>query len=437
MFMSSILFYSPYTWYSFLFDIFYLRFSVFHYSEDSSPSAAAPEPAADTPPAAPAPPPGVPVVPGKVTVADMPVLLNAIGTVQAFNMITIKSRVDGQIQGVKFTEGQNVEAGTPLIQIDPRPFQAALELAQATKEKDEASLASAQADLTRWAELVTQGYKSQQTYDQQKATVAQLKASIKGDEAQIDNAKLNLGFSDIRAPISGRLSRRMVDPGNLIKADDTPLTTIVTLDPMYVNFDIDERTLLRLRRLIAEGKIKSRQEAEVPVLVGLSDERDEEGLSTFPHRGTINFSDNKVDASTGTLRVRGIINNPKPRILSPGLFVRIRLPIGDPHRSILISEQAVGFEQTSKFVYVVRKSMVKSKKTGVEELKDVAFLQPIEVGSLNKGLRVVNKGLSENDLVVVGGLQRIRDKMVVKSKLAEGQALAQGEAPSTVVPPAH
>src|SRR5947207_12525461 len=176
-----------------------------------------PAAAADNPPAA---GPGVPVTAGVVAAADVPVLLNAIGTVQAFNMVTIKSRVDGQIVAVKFTEGQDVKAGAPLLQIDPRPFQAALEQAQATKEKDQAQLVSAQQDLVRWAELVPQGVKSRQTYDQQKALVAQLQASVQADEAQISNAQLNLGFADIRSPIDGRAGARLIDVGNMVRATD-------------------------------------------------------------------------------------------------------------------------------------------------------------------------------------------------------------------------
>ncbi len=140
----------------------------------------------------------------------------------------------------------------------------------------------------------------------------------------------------------------MVDPGNLVQADVTALTSIVSLDPMYVYFDIDERTILKIRRLIADKKIKSRTGGRDP-----GPGRALRTSTDFPHRGTINFSDNKVDSGTGTLRVRGVITNPKPRLLSPGLFVRIRLPIGSPTKSILIDEQAIGSQQSNKFVYVV------------------------------------------------------------------------------------
>src|ERR1041384_5157892 len=165
--------------------------SVAYLNRHSAPAAEAP---------APPPAPGVPVTAGTVQAADVPVLLNAIGTVQAFNTVTIKSRVDGQIVKIQFNEGQDVKAGTPLTQIDPRPYQAAVEQAQAAKEKDQAQLAMAQQDLARWSELVASGYKSRQTLEQTQAQAAQLHASIKGDEAQINNARLNLEYSEILAP---------------------------------------------------------------------------------------------------------------------------------------------------------------------------------------------------------------------------------------------
>src|SRR3954467_7942306 len=197
--------------------------SVAYLNRHSAPAAEAPAP----PPAS----PGVPVTAGTVTAADMPVLLNAIGTVQAFNNVTIKSRVDGQIVKVAFNEGQDVKAGTPLLQIDPRPYQAALEQAQATKEKDQAQLAMAQADLARWSDLVASGYKSRQTLEQTQAQAAQLQASIKGDEAQINNARLNPEYAEIRAPIDGRLGARLIDVGNMVRADDAAgLVTIAQLN---------------------------------------------------------------------------------------------------------------------------------------------------------------------------------------------------------------
>ncbi len=360
-----------------------------------------------------------------------------IGHTDAIFSVEVRARVSGYLDKVNFNDGDEVEKGTLLFEIDARPYKAEFDRAEATLRQGEARLTRLAADHRRADVLFKKGAIGLEEFDRINGDFAEGLASIGVATAAVDLARLNLDFTRVTAPISGRLSRRMVDPGNLVKADDTPLTTIVSLDPMYVYFDIDERTLLKLRRLVAEGKIKSRQEAEVPVLVGLSDEKDDEGISSFPHRGTINFSDNKIDSSTGTLRVRGIINNPKPRILSPGLFVRIRLPIGTSRKSILIDEQAIGSQQTDKFIYVVRKEKDKQGK-----LVDMVFSEKIEVGSLvitgtpneKKLLRVVKSGrVKENDWVVIGGLQRIRDKDSVEKKVAGGSTLAQGALTPPVV----
>src|SRR5947209_12875043 len=191
--------------------------------------------------------PGVPVTADTVATADVPVFLQAIGTAQAYNRVTIKSRVDGQIVKIAFAEGQDVKAGDPLIQIDPRPFQAVLDQAMATKQKDEAQLASAQADLVRWAELVPQGVKSRQTYDQQKALVQQLQATVKADDAQIETARLNLSYADIRAPIDGRLGMRLVDAGNMVRATDAAgLVTISQIKPIFVSFTVPQENLHKI-----------------------------------------------------------------------------------------------------------------------------------------------------------------------------------------------
>jgi multidrug efflux pump subunit AcrA (membrane-fusion protein) len=235
----------------------------------------------------------------------------------------------------------------------------------------------------------------------------------------------------------------MEDPGNLVRADTTVLTSIVSLDPMYVYFDIDERTILRLRRLLAEGKIKSRQEAVLPFLVGLSDEIEPN------HIGTINFTDNKIVTSTGTLQVRGVIPNPKPRMLSPGLFVRIRLPIGNTHKSMMIDEQAISAEQSSKFVYVIRKQAIpvidpKTKKPKLDPAtgkpitteEDCAFAKSIKVGSLVKGKRVVIEGLADGDRVILSGLQRVKSGVQVKAIPAnqESEAVEKVAAQSLSTP---
>jgi multidrug efflux system membrane fusion protein len=188
--------------------------------------------------------PVIPVTAGTVVVEDVPMFLHGIGTVQAYNMVAIKSRVDGQIVKIDFKEGQDVKEGDLLLQIDPRPYAALLAQAEATKQKDQAQLVGAQADLERYAQLVPSGHQTRQSYDQQKALVAQLQATIKADEAQIDTAKLNLGYTDIRAPIDGRLGARLVDKGNLVRAtDNVVLVTISEVKPIFVSFTLPQETL--------------------------------------------------------------------------------------------------------------------------------------------------------------------------------------------------
>ncbi len=227
-------------------------------------------------------------------------------------------------------------------------------------------------------------------------------------KANLEIARLNVTFTKVRSPIDGRVSRTQLDQGNLVRADETILTTVVSMDPMYAYFEVDERTMLRLRRYTEEGRIRSEGQREVPVRMGLADE---EG---FPHQGAINFFDNRLDPGTGTLQVRGVFKN-ADRVLSPGLFVRVRLPIGQSYQAIMISEESLGTDQGQKFVYVVGDD-------------NKAQYRRVEVGKLQQGRRVILKGLSEGERVVVSGLQRIRPGAVVQPKMMESTAQQPAEA---------
>jgi RND family efflux transporter MFP subunit len=327
------------------------------------------------------------------------------GRTEAVFTVEVRARVTGYLDKVHFEDGTEVNANDLLFEIDPRPYQGELERSEATVLQTEARLNRLEADFRRATALFSRNAIGREEYDRIAGDHSEAIAAVKSARANRDIAKLNLEFTTVTAKIGGRLSRRLVDPGNMVKADETALTTIVSLDPMYVYFDIDERTMLKLRRLVEEGKMKSRQEAEMGVMVGLSDE---EG---FPHKGVINFSENKIDPSTGTLRVRLVIPNPKPsertpRLLTPGLFVRVRLPVGTPHKAILIAEQAVGTDQGRKFLYVVN------------DKKEVVY-RPVKVGLLSKGLRVIESGLVTGEKVIVSGLQRVRPGVKVEPKFAE------------------
>lgn len=341
----------------------------------------------------------------------------AVGT----RMIDIRARVTGYLDKINFKEfeGRDVEKGSVLFEIDPRPYQAEVTRAQANLNQAEAHQKRIELDYKRIAKLVESNTVSREAFDLAAGDRAEGLAAIEIAKSTLASAKLNLSFTKVTAPVSGRVSRTMVDAGNVVKADDTILTNIVSIDPIYVYFDVDERTLLRLRRYTESGRTDGEQ--GVKVLMGLADE---EG---YPHVGTVNFLDNKLDPSTGTLQVRGIFKNPK-HILSPGLFVRVRLPIGEAYQAIMVAEAALGTDQGQKFVYVV-------------DAENKAQYRRVEVGKLQNGRRAILQGLALDERVVVSGLQRVRPGAVVDPKIqtarseetspTEGVAEAPGTTPGT------
>jgi multidrug efflux system membrane fusion protein len=302
-------------------------------------------------------------------------------------MVTIKSRVDGQIVKVAFSEGQDVKSGTPLIQIDPRPFQALLDQAMATKQKDEAQLASAQSDLVRWAELVPQGVKSRQTYDQQKALVQQLQATVKADEAQIETARLNLSYADIRAPIDGRLGMRLVDAGNMVRATDAAgLVTISQLKPIFVSFTVPQENLHKIHEKKAGG--------ELAVLAYGSDNK------TQLAEGKLSVIDNAIDQPTGTIRIKATFANADER-LWPGEFVNVRLILMVRKGAPTVPAQTVQDGPTGQYAYVI-------KEDGTVERR------PVEVAAVQDGVAVIGKGLSAGEKIVVEGQYRLTNGARVK-----------------------
>jgi RND family efflux transporter MFP subunit len=320
------------------------------------------------------------------------------GRTDAKRNVTVRARVSGYLQKVGFKEGSDVKEGDTLFEIDPRTYQADFDRTDANVRQAEANLKTLQSNFSRGNSMFAKGAVGQEEYDKivgdRDAMAAQVKLAI----AQRDTAKLNLEWTKVFSPLTGRISRQLIDPGNLVKADDTALTTIVSLDPIYVYFDVDERTLLTVRRLVQQRKASSYREGGIlPVYLGLSDE---EG---FPHEGAINFADNQVDPMTGTLKVRGEFANPG-NLLSPGLFARIRLPIGTPHKAVLVAERALGTEQGQRYLYVIND-------------KSEVVYRKVKLGSLQGGLRVIEEGVAMGEMVVVNGLQRIRQGSKVEFKL--------------------
>jgi RND family efflux transporter MFP subunit len=323
------------------------------------------------------------------------------GRTESLRSVLVRPRVTGYLDRFHFKEGARVKAGDVMFEIDPRPYQAQLDAARAQVAVAEANLKIANAVYARARQAASSGMGtvSALEIEQDRAQQEQAQANLKLAKANLETAQLNFEWTKVRAPISGRTGRNYIDPGNLAKADDTILTTIGTEDDMYANFDMDERTVLRLLRLTREGKIQDVDQVEIPVLMGLADE---EG---YPHRGKIRIVDNKIDPSAGTLRAWGFFENPD-KMFTAGLFVRIRVPVGEPHKALLISEAALGTDQGQKFLFVVND-------------KDEVEYRPVKVGRLHDGLRVVTDGLREGERVVLNGLQRVRPGAKVEPKLAE------------------
>lgn len=343
------------------------------------------------PPAAKPPPPTVFfAVPTEQAVQEFEEFTGRTAAVMA---VEVRARVSGYLDKVVFEDGTDVKAGDPLFVIDDRIYQAEVARAVAAVEQAKARLARLERQATRSEELFQKKVISEEDYDLSVFDRDEARAALAAAQATLDLARLTLSFTRIAAPIDGRISRRMVDPGNLIKADDTPLASIVSDNPIHAYFDIDERTVLRLRRLVHEGRIKASRDTRLEVKVSLADDQEHN------HRGVVDFEDNQIDATTGTLRVRLLIDNPE-RLLSPGLFVRLRFPIGEPALSLLVPEEALGSDQGRRFVYVI-------------DQENKVAARPVDVGVLVDGRRAITRGLSAGERVVVTGLQRLRKNMVV------------------------
>jgi RND family efflux transporter MFP subunit len=313
-----------------------------------------------------------------------------------------------------------------LFEIDPRQYKAELERAEGNLQQIEAHARRLKKEYDRARNLLMKGSISQEEFDRYESDFKETQANLEIAKANRDLAALNLDWTEVRAPSAGLLSRRMVDPGNLIKADDTVLTSIVTQDPMYVYFDVDEQNMLKVRHLIHDGKIKARSEKEVPVVFGLSDES-----STYPHAGTVDFTDNRVDVNTGSLRFRATVRN-EDGLLTPGLFVRVRLPIGDQHPALFVREEALASDQGRKIVYTVEwkpvfedGKPVLDEKTKEQKMGWIVAVKPLTLGSLRDGFRAVESGLAPTDKVIVTGLQRVRP----------GKEVTPTEKPVTHQPP--
>ena len=325
------------------------------------------------------------------------------GRTAPVDSVDLRARVWGYLDKVNFKEGAIVEKGEVLVEIDPLTYKAALSQALGNLASMEARVVRLEADLARVQRLIGSGTITREEYDKVVGDRGEAIASREALKAAVERAKLDLQYTKVIAPISGRISRYFVTVGNLVQAGDqaggTLLTTIVSLDPMYAYFDVDEHTALRVRQLVREGKSDSPRDGDFPVSLGLANE---EG---FPHEGTINFVDNQVNPKTGTIRVRGVFAN-KGQVLLPGFFARVRVPIGRPHKALLISDRALDNDQGQKILYVVNE-------------KNEVAARPVQVGALHDGLREITGGLKSGERVVVNGLQQVRPGAVVEAKVVD------------------
>jgi RND family efflux transporter MFP subunit len=325
------------------------------------------------------------------------------GRLEAKESVQIRARVTGYLLSHPFKEGGRVKKGQLLFEIDPPLYEAQLARAKANLEKAEATVKRLKRDLAR-AEDSRSRLKdaiSQQEYDKVEGDYREAIAQVNVCKAELKIAQVNMDYTKVLAPIEGTISKSAIDPGNLVKADETILTSIGASNPIKAYFDVDERTVVRIVHLMHEGVIP-KEATGVPVEMGLADE---EGR---PHKGVIDFTDNYVDSSTGTLRVRGAFPNPN-ELLVPGMFVRVRLPIGKPQQATLIAEKALVTDQGQKFVYVVKDENETEHEGKVE-------YRAVKIGRLHEGLRVIKEGVAPNEKVVVSGLQRVRPDIKVKFK---------------------
>jgi RND family efflux transporter MFP subunit len=316
------------------------------------------------------------------------------GRTAAVKLVNVTPRVSGYIVDIPFKEGDIVHKGDLLFQIDPRPYQHACEQALGQLQQAQANKQLQDVTFARQQRLRETGVIAKEDYDTALSNKGQAAAQVISAQAALNSAQLNLEFTHVTSPIDGRVSRQLVNIGNLVQADSTQLTTIVSIDPIYAYFSMDELAALRYQRLIREGKLASSPDGKVTVYLQLQDE------TGFPHEGTIDFADNAFDSSTGTLLVRGSFPN-TDGFLTPGNFVRVRVASSPKYNALLVADRAIGSDQDQSFVYVV-------------DSKNIARLRHITTGQLADGLRVVKSGLQPDDAVIINGIIKVRPDSSVK-----------------------
>jgi RND family efflux transporter MFP subunit len=334
-------------------------------------------------------PPAPEVTVSKPLVQNVTDYLEFTGTTKAIEEIEIRARVEGFLQSVHFEDGDYIKKDQLLFIIDPKPFQAAVESARGRRGRHQAQLERAEREYQRNLTLFEQNAASEANVVKWKSEMEESRAAVVSAQAALDKAKLDLGYCTIRSPINGRISRKKVDIGNLVGAGEfTLLTTIRQGEPIYAYFSINERDLLRVMKMAREAGIPANNPDKILLELALANE------TGFPHKGHLDFADSTVDAGTGTMELRGVFPNPgPPYIIVPGLFVRVRLPIGQREGALLVTERALGQDQGGRYLLVV------DDENKVEQ-------RYIKIGALRDGMRVIEDGLKAEDRVVVKGIQR-------------------------------
>jgi len=334
------------------------------------------------------------------------------GRVAAVETVSIRPRVSGRVDEVSYTEGQEVEKGQVLFVIDPRPFQAALKLAEAELARASTQAKLAKTEMARVSKLLEAKMISQEDYDKRAAAAQQGDAQIQAAAAAVEIARLNLEFTEVRSPINGRAGQALVTAGNLVNAEISPtlLTTVISLSPVYVYFEGDEQTYLRYVEMARNGERPSSRDVQNPVRVGLANE------VGFPHEGYMDFVDNQLDPETGTIRARAVLDN-QQRIFTPGLFARVQLLGSGSKAVLLVDDKAILTDQDRKYVYLL----------GPENR---AVRRDVETGRLAEGLRVITSGLSAGDQVIVHGVQKI----FYPGMVVNPQQVKMGNLPGNLTP---
>ena len=355
------------------------------------------------------PPPAVTFAkPIKRTVVDYD---EYVGRFTAINAVEIRARVSGYLDKLHFKDGQLVKQGDLLFTIDKRPFQNALDQARANLVQAQSNLAFTESDYTRGQQLVRDKTITDQTFEQRAQAFRNARASVTNNEAAVRQAELDLEFTELRAPINGRIGDRRVSPGNLVTGgtggNTTLLAAIVSTDPIYFEFTFDEASYLRYQRLASAGQDVASRNTGVPVALKLIDESD------FDHEGRMDFVDNVIERSTGTIRGRAVVANTN-EIFTPGMFARVRVPGTSPYEALLVPDAAIGTEQARRFVMVV-------------DDQDTAQPRYVTLGQVTKdGLRAIKDGIGPDDRVVVSGLMQARPGQKVRPEEQGAKPAAPG-----------